>query len=287
MFVSVYMPTKDRCALLQRAVESVLAQTHRDFELLIVNDGSSDGTASYLDALSARDARVRVFHHDTPGGAPKARNLAIREARAEWITGVDDDDEFLPGRLAALSSVAHAFDTSGVKFSLLFSQDIVVSPDGTRTTVKPCCVELDLLCRQNFIGDQVFVRREHLLQIGLYDEALPAWQDLDLNMRLVQAYGPARLVDAALYRLHNDDRPDRISRKGKHVILQAFERIADKWPTLPAQRKQLLYLQVLSAHYGFPVETSDLTRYLSYGVHPRAAIRFVKRLKERQVRKRA
>ena len=100
------------------AVASVLAQTHPDFELLIVNDGSTDGTAGYLDDLAARDARVRVFHHDQPGGAPRARNKAIREARGSWVTGIDDDDEFLPGRLAALSSVAHAYEISGVAFSL-------------------------------------------------------------------------------------------------------------------------------------------------------------------------
>jgi glycosyltransferase involved in cell wall biosynthesis len=287
MFVSVYMPTKDRCTLLQRAVASVLDQTHREFELLIVNDGSSDGTASYLDDLAARDPRVRVFHHDTPGGAPRARNKAIREARGEWITGIDDDDEFLPGRLAAFVSVAQAYETSGVNFSLLYTQDLVVSPERTGTTRKPCCVELDMLCRQNFIGDQVFVRRADLIAAGLYDEDLPAWQDLDLNMRLVDAYGPARLIDVPLYRLYDDDRPDRISRKGKAAILAAFEIVAGKWSTLPPQRKQLLYLQVLSAHYGFPIESSDLTRYLSYGVHPRAAVRFVKRFRERQERKRA
>ena len=284
MFVSVYMPTKDRCALLQRAVESVLTQTHREFELIVVNDGSSDGTASYLDALAARDARVRVFHHETPGGAPQARNRAIREARAQWVTGIDDDDEFMPGRLASLSAVAQAYETSGVKFSLLYTQDEVVSPHRTGTTNKPCCTELDALCKQNCIGDQVFARRAHLLEIGLYDEALPAWQDLDLNMRLVDAFGPARLVDAMLYRLHDDNRPDRISRKGKAAILQAFDLVAAKWPTLPDHRKQQLYLQVLSGHYGFAIEPADVARFLSFGAGTRAAVRFVRRYQERQAR---
>jgi glycosyltransferase involved in cell wall biosynthesis len=287
MFVSVYMPTKDRCTLLQRAVASVLSQTHPDFELLIVNDGSVDGTAAYLDDLAARDERVRVFHHAQPGGAPRARNKAIREARGSWVTGIDDDDEYLPGRLAALSSVAQAYESSGVAFSLLYTQDEVVSPARTGRTRKPCCTEFDVLCRHNCIGDQVFARRDHLLHIGGYDERLPAWQDLDLNMRLVDAFGPARLVDAPLYRLHDDDRPDRISRKGKAAILEAFRLVSGKWPALPDDRKQLLYLQVLSGHYGFPIEASDVATYLSMGVHPRSAVRFVKRYRERQERKRA
>jgi glycosyltransferase involved in cell wall biosynthesis len=287
MFVSVYMPTKDRRALLQRAVDSVLAQTGCDFELIVVNDGSSDGTAAYLDALAASDPRVRAFHHGTPGGAPRARNRALREARGDWVTGLDDDDEFLPGRLATLAAVARAYENGGVPFSLLYTQDEVVSPRRTGTTHKPCCTDLDALCKQNCIGDQVFARRARLLDIGGYDEALPAWQDLDLNMRLVHAFGPARLVDAALYRLHDDERPDRISRKGKSAILEAFNLVSAKWPALPNHRKQQLYLQVLSGHYNFKIESADVARFLAFGATPRAAIRLMKRYNERRTRHRA
>ena len=131
-----------RFAELVRAPEPVLRE-HLDEAALLIAAHANLGLdvehyRGRLDDLAARDARVRVFHHATPGGAPRARNLAIREARAEWVTGIDDDDEFMPGRLAALSAVAQAFETSGVKFSLLYTQDEVVSPHRTGTTRKPC-----------------------------------------------------------------------------------------------------------------------------------------------------
>lgn len=285
--VSVYVPTKDRCALLQRAVNSVLAQTHREFELIVVNDGSSDGTAAYLDALAADDPRVRVFHCAKPSGAPHARNLAIRAARGEWVTGLDDDDEFMPERLAALVAIAAAFESGGVPFSGLYTQDEVVRPARTSATRKPCCVTLEALFMQNCIGNQVFMRRSVAVDLGLYDERLPAWQDLDFNMRLVDRHGPARLVDRALYRLYHDDRPDRLSRQRKPAILEAFRLVSGKWPAASARQKQQLYLQVLSTHYGFPIEPADIARYASFGVGPGAMARLMRQCTERLRRRRA
>jgi glycosyltransferase involved in cell wall biosynthesis len=277
MRVSVYLPTKDRCELLQRAVASVLAQTHREFELVVVDDGSRDGTATYLERLAAVEPRVRVLRNQTAAGAPHARNLAIRAARADWITGLDDDDEFMPERLAALVAMAAALETGGVPFAALYTQDEVVGPAGSLTTSKPCCATFDALLAQNCIGNQLFLRRSAALEVGLYDEALPAWQDLDFNLRIVARFGAARLVDRALYRLHHDQRSDRISRQSKPVIVAAFRNVVAKWPALPARRKQQLYLQVLGSHYGFAIGADDIARYLAFGLHPGAVWRLLRR----------
>lgn len=282
--VAVYLPTRDRCELLQRAIGSVLAQTHREFELIVVDDGSRDGTAAYLDRLAAAEPRLRVIRHDAPRGAPQARNAALRAADAEWITGLDDDDEFMPGRLAALLALTGAFDAAGVAFSALYTQDEVVRGRAVppRITTKPCCAQLDALFAQNCVGNQLFMRRRDVLDVGLYDEALPAWQDLDLAMRMVGRFGPARLLDRPLYRLHHDERPDRISRQRKEAIVAAFAGIAAKWPDASATSKQRLYLQVLGEHYGFPVERADIRRYLSFGIQPDALLKLLRRCVQRR-----
>src|SRR5512143_3860267 len=98
MQVSVYLPTRNRAASLRRAIESVLAQTYADFELIVVDDGSSDGTREVLESVQRSDARVRAIHHSVSRGAPASRNAAIAAAHGEWLTGLDDDDEFLPRR---------------------------------------------------------------------------------------------------------------------------------------------------------------------------------------------
>lgn len=279
--VSVYMPTRNRVELLRRAVESVRRQSHEDFELIVVDDASTDDTPRYLDHLHRIDPRVRVLRSATPAGAPHARNQAIRLARGTWVTGLDDDDEFMPQRLAAGLAMGQALDAAGIAYSALYTQDEVLSERGRHVTTKPAVATLAALFGQNCVGNQVFALRSRLLAIGLYDEALPAWQDLDLAMRLVDRYGPARLIDAPLYRLHHDDRPDRISRKRKQDIVRAWHIVATKWPQASASQRHRLYLQVLSAHYGFDVEPADLRRYFAQGLSPRSVLRLIRTLRAR------
>lgn len=274
--VSVYMPTKDRLELLERAVESVLAQTYGNVELIVVNDGSRDDTRRYLEALSARRANVSAIHHDRPLGAPRSRNEAILAARGEWVTGLDDDDEFEPHRIEALLQFALLLERMGTRFSLVFSQYHTVRGTNAAPTAKRGSVVLEDLFERNHVGNQFLARREQVIAAGLYDESLPAWQDLDLIMRLVAMYGPARIVDAPLYRFTDDERADRISRKDKAKILEAYRRVAAKWPQAGIAARRALYRQVFGEHYGFAIDWRDLTRYLSLGATPQEFLRMLR-----------
>ena len=104
MLVSVYMPTHNRANMLVDAIESVLAQTYQEIELIVVNDGSSDNTADVL-AQYQQSHSITVFTQDKAKGACAARNLAIKHATGQLITGLDDDDVLLPNHIANL--VAH------------------------------------------------------------------------------------------------------------------------------------------------------------------------------------
>ncbi|HEY7173441.1 MAG TPA: glycosyltransferase family 2 protein, partial [Micromonosporaceae bacterium] len=106
--ISVVIPTFDRPALVMRAVRSVLAQTLDDIEVVVVVDGPDDATHSALATVA--DPRLRVVMLPDQGGAPNARNVGVREARAPWTAFLDDDDEWLPGKLATqfdLAKTAH------------------------------------------------------------------------------------------------------------------------------------------------------------------------------------
>lgn len=282
MLVSIYLPTRNRVDLLRRAVESVRAQTLADYELIVIDDASTDSTPAYLARLAGTDARVRVYRCDSPSGAPRARNWAIRHARGEWLTGLDDDDEFMPSRLEAAVAMAHALEVAGAAFSALYTQDEVVGAHAAQVTRKPSCTFLADLFRQNCVGNQLFARRQRFIDAGGFDESLPAWQDLDLAMRMVDRFGPARLVDAPLYRLHNDERPDRISRKSKDDIVAAWRIVSAKWGSQPPALHQQLYLQVLSDHYGFPMQWEDLKTYFSLGLSPAGLGRWWRSLRARR-----
>ena len=98
--VSVIIPSHNRAVLLPRAVESVLAQTYSNLEVIIVDDASSDSTPAVMADLVKRDPRVRYFRHETNRYASAARNTGIASARGELIAFLDDDDEWLPEKLA-------------------------------------------------------------------------------------------------------------------------------------------------------------------------------------------
>ena len=95
--VSVIIPTHNRAALLPRAVSSVLTQTYGDFELLIIDDASTDDTPQVIAGFS--DRRIRSFRQDANQGQSAARNVGIANARGEYVAFLDDDDECVPRRL--------------------------------------------------------------------------------------------------------------------------------------------------------------------------------------------
>ena len=268
VLVSVYMPTKDRLDLVRAAVDSVLAQTYRPIELIVVNDGSTDGTRAYLDALVASNPLVRAIHHDKPLGAPRSRNEAIKASRGAWVTGLDDDDQFKPHRIEALLQFALMLEKMRTPFSAVYSQYNTVRGAEARPTAKRGSVKLDDLFEMNSVGNQIFLRKESMIAAGLFDETLPAWQDLDMIMRVVAMHGPARIFDAPLYDFCDDERPDRISRKAKAKILDAYRRVVAKWPNASKRSKRALYQQVFGEHYGFPIEWTDLSGYLALGATP-------------------
>jgi glycosyltransferase involved in cell wall biosynthesis len=102
--VSVVIPTRQRPALVPRAVRSALAQTLPEVEVLVVIDGPDDSTARALAGID--DPRLRMVQRPESGGAPAARNTGAAEARGRWVALLDDDDEWLPDKLAAQLELA-------------------------------------------------------------------------------------------------------------------------------------------------------------------------------------
>lgn len=99
--LSVIIPVYNTEKYLPRCVDSVLGQSFQDFELLLVDDGSTDGSGFICDAYSEKDSRVSVFHKEN-GGVSSARNVGLKEAKGDWISFVDSDDELLPDGLQVM-----------------------------------------------------------------------------------------------------------------------------------------------------------------------------------------
>jgi glycosyltransferase involved in cell wall biosynthesis len=267
--VSVYLATKNREALLREAVSSVLTQTYSTVELIVVNDGSTDGTGDFLEDLQVCDKRVRIIHNAESIGAPRSRNVAVQSACGEFVTGLDDDDRFHPHRIGAFVEYWKILERAGETFSCLYSQDIVEKANQRVFGVKPGAITWQDLFFSNGIGNQVFARRETFLAAGLFDDQMPAWQDLDLFIRILRHAGPARLLDAALYITNLDPRADRISIGSKKRILDAYRKLEAKWADCPRIMRQGLYLQAFGHYYGFKPCMGDLLAFFRMGIHLR------------------
>jgi glycosyltransferase involved in cell wall biosynthesis len=263
--VSIYLPTHNRRRLLERAVDSVLNQTYRNIELIVVNDGSTDDTPLFLHEKCQLDQRLIPITNPTSLGPSKSRNIAVMAAHGTFITGLDDDDEFTPDRIARFVDYWDALTSASSKHVCLFSQSLFVSDGRADVTCdrKDHVQFLDLFSH-NYIGNQIFCVREDLIATGLFDENLNAWEDLDLFMRLLKQSGEARLLEAPTYICDVSKDRARISRNEPR-IRSAFEIISAKYRELPSALHQSLYLQMFSDYHGIHPTIIDFRRFLSWG----------------------
>jgi len=204
--ISIVVPAYNRSATIRASVESVLRQTYSTFELLVVDDASTDDTVEQVEAIG--DARIRVVRHSQNRGVSAARNTGIREARGIWVAFQDSDDEWLPRKLEKQMAELEAStpDTVGVYCGMVVvgrhfqgkgdRRQVLYIPNARLTTVAGQI--MTTLLAANLASTQtLIVRREKLLEVGGFDEDLPALVDWDCMLRLARL-GPFRFVDEPL-----------------------------------------------------------------------------------------
>lgn len=192
-------------------------QTYSDIELIVVDDGSNDGTQEFLRARSTSDQRIVCVQQAEATGAPAARNRAIRMARGDFVTGLDDDDWFHPERVGAFVEYWKLLTERGEQPSFLYSQDVSLR-DGEvwGTSRKASSVQAEDMFDNNAVGNQIFAPKSRFLEAGLFNEQLPAWQDLDLFFRMLRQFGSARLLDFPTYYVDMSQSQAVITLKSNH-----------------------------------------------------------------------
>jgi glycosyltransferase involved in cell wall biosynthesis len=212
--ISVYLPTHNRAELLGECIASVLAQTWTDYELIVVDDGSTDHTQEVLEKSAASDPRVQVVRLATSRGAPHARNIAIEAMRGEYATGIDDDDLMLPQRLEQLLGAARD------QWAFICSAFVLEKASGRRRLMnaRARSITLDDILHRNIVGNQALIRVDRLREIGGFDEALQSSQDYDLWTRLIHRYGPAWRLSDASYRMRSGNTTRNITNSPARAI---------------------------------------------------------------------
>jgi len=205
--VTVYITTKDRLKLLKRAISSVFTQTYENWELIIVDDGSSDGTAEFLDELQSGSARVTVISNSVSKGACHARNSAIALAKGEYLTGLDDDDYYKDHRLSQLMEAYISGD-----YSFVCSTVIMVSKTSTIVINRSkSFLSFNDLYYANSAGSQILTETAKVRAVGGFDPYLSSCQDLDLWIRVAKKFGVARKISDPSYVLDTSHDEPRIS----------------------------------------------------------------------------
>jgi len=205
---SVILPTRDRAAMLPRAVSSVLSQSLADFELIIVDDGSVKPCGDGL----PRDARIRILRNASSLGVAHARNRGIQAARGKYISFLDDDDEYLPSLLHLThTGLSGSPDEIGISWCGVRYIDDPITPGASSASRTRTFGQHNN--RQSLLADfltigigfGVTIKSDCLKKVGLFNDRLKVSSDSDMFIRiLAKGFTPTALPDVhvVLYNHH-------------------------------------------------------------------------------------
>lgn len=197
MKFSIIIPTYNRRFLTKIAIESVLEQNYDDFELIIIDDASTDNIIQILEAYKAYQNFKYIIHNENKG-VSAARNSGIKVAQGEWICFLDSDDRFRKDKLQEFAyQIEHhpdykIFHSNEIWYrhnKLIQEKRKHAKPDGDafEKSLELCCISPSSVC----------LHRSLFEQYGLFDEDLPACEDYDMWLRLVYKY-PVKLIPQRL-----------------------------------------------------------------------------------------
>ena len=257
--VSVYIPTHNRCKLLKRAIKSVKEQTYPNIEIIVVDDGSSDGTERFMTDLSNNDHTINYIRLNVPHGANYARNKGVQASNGTFVTGLDDDDEMLPDRIAMF------VENFNSEYAYICSRYYCIDDKNDKKIIFPGgvygIITLDDMLVANITGNQVFTTKQMYLDAGMFDENLVAAQEYDLWIRMLKIKPKAKQLSVPLSNIyiHNEGRisgspkqktgylqcyfkhKNLMSREQRMSRIVTLKRLSNRWP--PTTYRLIMVLQ--------------------------------------------
>jgi len=282
MKVSAIILTYNRAHMVTEAIDSVLNQTFKDFELIVVDNYSSDSTESVV--KSYNDKRIRYFKHQNNGLIGVNRNYGIHKSRGEYIAFLDDDDLWLPEKLEKQVELLD----SNKELGLVYSDTYIMDSNGNLREntyfrrIKPARGNaFNELLQDNFIPMlTVVIRREMLSKVGIFNPRYKIALDYDLWLRIAEHY-PIDFIEQPLakYRVHSESGFQKNIALSYQEILQIIEHWLNRNPELKRElgplfrlRKGLAYCR-LASYYAYKYRDrkaiKELVNLVKYSLLPR------------------
>lgn len=233
--VSVIIPTHNRAELLKSAIDSVLNQTYHDFEIIVIDDHSTDNTPAVV--ADFEDPRIKFLQNKGKNGPSISRNLGITHALGEYIAFLDDDDEWIPSKLEKQVAV---LDTSKDNICGIYSNRLkidqttgeIYSDDPGADTLKGNLLS-QLMIKNPIQTSTLVLRKSCLDKVGLFDENMRYMEDRDLWIRLAMhwefEYIDEPLVSAYYY--HGNSHLSRNlegQTQGREILLKRYQHLLKK-----------------------------------------------------------
>jgi GalNAc5-diNAcBac-PP-undecaprenol beta-1,3-glucosyltransferase len=252
--VSIIIPTFNRAEFLARAIRSVLKQTFQAFEIIVVDDGSSDGTHEIVgNLINERGQYIR--HERNSGSAAMARNTGIRAAAGEFIAFLDDDDEWREDKLEKQLEAINGYNA--VVCAAIANGSVI-------RTLKNLTVTFEDLRRGSFDPSSLLARTSVLREV-LFDESLRDGEDWDVLIRIAQRYSIRWLPEALL--LYNEGNHVRVTNEKKHLSGPELDkRTAMLYKHRDFFGEKWFKFHLADTFLGYIGSRSDKLRCISYAV---------------------
>jgi len=283
--VTAIITTFNRSGYLKMAIESILAQTFTDFQLLILDNYSQDNTEEVVRGF--QDSRIRYIKHN-PMSISQSRNLGVKEASGDYIAFLDDDDVWLPNKLEAQLKI---FQQGRKDLALVYGGFIRIHPDGkeffTHTPVLRGNILRDLLYQDAFTGSasNPMIKKSIFKVIGEYNENVLTGEDWEFYLRLAEKYwidftvepvvkirwhsGPRlgdKLKDAAGLEMLVLEKYKDIFEQDQRLKSYYFQKIGGKFVRIGEPDKGRGYIK--KAIYGYPLNFLAYFQYLFSYIGP-------------------
>ncbi len=206
--VSIVLPTYNGEKYIRESIDSVMNQTFTDWELIIVNDCSSDGTVEIINEYVKMDKRIRTINNVVNQKLPRSLNIGFREAKGEYLTWTSDDNKYLP---QAIEEMVHFLDENKNEVMVCAKMDFVNENDEYEFTMSPYSNEL--MYYRDCVGACFLYRNIVLKEIGEYDPDYFLVEDYEYWLRILFKYKNIGFINKILYIYRNQSKSLTATRK--------------------------------------------------------------------------